>query len=126
MTYSVAVYGSLRQGLGNHRLLEHVTRFKKGLTIPEFIMYSLGGFPAIVPGPGGPVTVEVYEVDASTFRRLDGLEGYPNFYDRKVVEVQVEDGSVQEAWIYFMHEDNHYIGNEVVTSNDWLAYKDSY
>lgn len=66
--HTVAVYGSLRQGLGNHRLLMHVPKFKQGWTMTDFTMYSLGGFPAIVPDKAGkPVVVEVYEVDDATF-----------------------------------------------------------
>ena len=117
----VAVYGSLRKGFGNHVLLEHVESHKKGKTVDvPFTMYHLGGFPAIVQdADGGAVVVEVYDVDDATFARLDRLEGYPSFYDRMEVDVDLEDGSTDTAWIYF-HTDTPTYHSGTVHNNDWL------
>lgn len=113
----VAVYGTLRQGFGNHRLLKHgcaelMGRFRVKL---PFYMESLGGFPGLIPsGDRHNITVEVYQVDKETMNSLDILEGYPRFYDKK--RVQVED---YDAWIYFLPEP---LGRTVVQSGDWLDY----
>jgi len=111
---TVAVYGSLRVGLHNHSLLagsEFVGEFK---TSPEFKMYSLGSFPAIVPDAGGyPITVELYDVDAYTFRRLDQLEGCPDWYQRKQIQV-----GEHTAWIYY-HTELH---DTEVLSGNWKEY----
>lgn len=105
----VAVYGSLKEGFGNHRLL--TTSEKVGEDwVDGWTMYSLGGFPAIVEGDGS-IKVEIYEVDDETFSRLDRLEGYPSFYDRKKVET-----SEGAAWIYYHHTPP---AREIVESGEW-------
>ena len=118
--HSVAVYGSLRQGLGNHRLLEHVESHEKGVTLSNFNMYSLGGFPAITEEGTAGVVVEVYDVDDATFARLDRLEGYPSFYDRKEVDVLLDNGNTVQAWIYYLHDQPAYAG--LVEGNDWVKF----
>ena len=116
MGIRVAVYGSLRQGMGNHRLLES-SKFLGKDKLDGFIMYSLGGFPCIrtVFPEGNTITVEVYEVDDETFRRLDILEGYPSFYDRKKVDTQYG-----EAWIYTIEREK---SRPVVESGDWVLFR---
>jgi gamma-glutamylcyclotransferase (GGCT)/AIG2-like uncharacterized protein YtfP len=115
----VAVYGSLRQGFGNHqRFLSHLKPL--GLDLIEgWDMYSLGAFPAIVGGSGA-VVVEVYDVDDNTLRMLDGLEGFPHFYNRS--QVSTEYG---EAWVYHFNEDWSGRANyhHKVESGDWRDYK---
>lgn len=124
MSNKVAVYGSLRKGLGNHALLAHVKSFEEGVTEEQFKMYSLGGFPAITEEEGAGVVVEVYDVDDATMRRLDRLEGYPSFYDRKEVTVELSSGGSVKSWIYFMHESPTY-NSGIVENNDWYKYLES-
>lgn len=119
----VAVYGSLREGLGNHRCLgipneDHV-RQEDGIISEGFRMVSLGGFPGLLQTTDPTdIVVEVYEVKTpGAARRLDALEGYPSFYDRKIVTLQ--DG--REAWVYFL--DNKYDNHPRVVGGDWVKYK---
>lgn len=114
----VAVYGSLRKGMGNHRLIE---REEGTLLSTERIkgweMYSYGGFPFIRPAenPEDEITIEVYAMPVTAMQPLDRLEGYPSFYDRKLV-----DTSKGKAWIYFIDQK----GNDArVTNGDWVDYK---
>lgn len=112
----IAVYGSLREGLHNHCVLNGAE--KVGNTIIKgWDMFSLGGFPYVLKGEGD-VVIEVYKVDNSdTLEDLDCLEGYPTFYDR-VDDLDTEFG---KASMYFMH--NHYtVGNPAVESGDWFDY----
>jgi len=119
----VAVYGSLRKGFGNNRLLETADFVSDGITLKEFTMHSLGGFPAIIEGGDHGVTVEMYEVDSTTFKRLDGLEGYPDFYNRQQTLVDCGGGRQVSAWIYYMEEGSRFIDNSpVVYSNDWKEF----
>lgn len=122
----VAVYGSLRSGLGNHRLLTSAPRQDDGI-IPdgEFYMVSLGGFPGLIPPheplyKSTPIVVEVYEVDSNQRAiSLDGLEGYPSFYDRK--QVVLEDGRC--CWVYFL--DDSYSKHPWVSNGDWKDFLQS-
>lgn len=97
MSKLVAVYGSLKQGFGNHRLLEGSKLLGHTETRPEWTMYNLGAFPALMKGGNTQIFIEVYEVSDETFEDLDCLEGYPKFYTREVIDTKYGD-----AWIYFI------------------------
>lgn len=113
MNNQIAVYGTLRKGFGNHSLLankdtEYLGRCK---TEPKFTMKSLGMFPGVYENGGTSITVEVYKINDDVFKRVDGLEGFPTFYDRQ--EINTEFG---KAWMYFLKgKTNH----PIVTSGDW-------
>ena len=124
----VFVYGSLRQGYVNHGLLRlnesaSETRFLGLHTIPAgHRMVSLGAFPGVLEADvdnSTPVTGEVYEVNDSVFQRLDWLEGYPNFYNRKVIPTEYGD-----SWIYFLEDRDgeRYDRYPSVASGDWATY----
>jgi len=121
----VAVYGSLRKGLGNHRVLGDSECVGKGL-VTGFGMYSLGGYPALTTlAERTDVVVEVYEADEDTMVRLDRLEGYPTFYDRKKVAVHLDAGEAgveayTTAWIYYI--DNTFDERRFVEGGDWVEY----
>ena len=123
--HKVAVYGSLRKGMGNHVLLKHVDTHRSGI-INGYEMYSCGGFPAIVQSDHGYVKVEVYEVDDKTLQRLDALEGYTGgyngFYDRAEERVVYEDGEVDDVLVYYMHNPPSDIQ---VESGDWVEFRTS-
>lgn len=113
----VMVYGSLRDGMGNNRLLDGL-EVKSREQIGGFKMYSMGGFPFIThASKDDTITGEIYEVDSeSRAQNLDGLEGYPTFYDREQV-----DTSLGKAWIYFIdsrNTDNY----PPVEEGDWVEY----
>ncbi len=79
----VFVYGTLKKGFGNHKLLSSSLYHGPHTTGHHHKMVSLGGFPGVVYGAGKTaISGEVYEVDAEVLGRLDSLEGYPNFYDK--------------------------------------------
>ncbi len=102
----VAVYGTLRSGFYNHRVMEAAKGELLGTakTVNNYNMYNLGSFPSVSltdTDNETPVVVEVYEVEMEGVENtLDRLEGYPHFYNRTKVDVEFEDGSVANAWIY--------------------------
>ena len=113
MSKLVAVYGSLREGFGNHSLLgdselKSTERLRGGFT-----MLHLGGFPGVVLEGDSDITVEVYEVDDDVFARLDQLEGYPSFYNRK--QVKTTEGM---AWMYYLECKDEWT-NTYIPSGDW-------
>lgn len=75
----------------------------------------MGGFPGLRLEGNSNITIEVYEVSDEEFSTLDVLEGYPNFYNRKLTETEFGD-----AWIYF-NEKEMYDGDEI-SSGDWSKY----
>lgn len=97
----VFVYGTLKQGYGNHRLLTEAEKLGTAI-VQDVTLYDMG-FPVAIDSDGDFVTGEVYRVDdEETMQRLDWLEGYPSFYDRKLVDT--EHG---QAWMYFQTEVNN-------------------
>lgn len=110
----VAVYGSLRQGMGNHRVLGDSPLLGQA-RVSGFEMFSLGGFPFVRHGEGD-ITIEVYEVNEHTSMRVDMLEGYPLFYNREQI-----DTPYGQAWIYFI--DRQETTSPPVTHGDWVAYR---
>lgn len=96
----VAVYGTLKQGHGNHRLLEHVERQAVGHVSGHRLFQS--GIPFLIADETSEydVLVEVYDVDDTTLASLDMLEGHPSAYCRRELNVHLEDGTDTEAWVY--------------------------
>lgn len=116
---NVYVYGSLRAGMGNHRLLREA-EFVREHVIYGYTMISFGAFPALVPTGKSHAVVEQYRVNEEEFQRLDMLEGYPHFYDRCLLDTP--DGEV--AWVYFI-DDQELLNRGVVEHGDWVRYKEA-
>lgn len=92
----VFVYGTLKTGFGNHRLLKNF-KGKEALAL-EIDLHSGPGFPYAKRG-NGVTKGEVYNVDYDTLRRLDMLEGVPDHYKRERTSIIV-DNKKEHSWIY--------------------------
>lgn len=118
----VAVYGSLRQGLYNHKY--HLTNSKYLGTfesLPVYQMVSMGTYPAIAEGGNISVTMEVYEISLETLHGLDRLEGYSkgranNHYERKAISTPYG-----KALVYFYKDMAGEKGTRV-ESGDWKEF----
>ncbi len=51
----------------------------------------------------------LFEINEDNLAALDCFEGYPDSYDKKMVEVQDADGDKYEAWVY--HRTNKNLGD---------------
>lgn len=98
------VYGTLKRGFHNHRLMEGAEYIGES-NVPGYIMYSLGGFPGVVHGKGH-ITGELYKITKDHLPRLDRLEGFdeklkPEYcmYLREKVRIMSEVGT-WNAFIY--------------------------
>ena len=118
-----AVYGSLRHGLGNHRVIEDAKYLGEDVTPPEYNMYSLGAFPGVTQGGDTSITLEIYKVENPEIEyALDRLEGYAgknnprNFYNKELINT-----SYGLAYIYFLN-DKDYKPTTIVESGDWVEY----
>lgn len=122
---NVAVYGSLRKGFHNHRLLENENCNFIGFakTKPEYTLFPISSFPGIKKNGNTSVLVEIYEVDKKYLPFIDSLEGYregetPTFYDRQSISVDM-DGLNVETYIYEYVRNNT---NTIIESGDWSDY----
>lgn len=104
MMHRVFVYGSLKQGRGNHILLSEANYIGSRLTSEEiYHMISFGAFPGVIKnsetGEASAIYGELYEVDNSTLERLDRLESNGSFYKRELVQLREES---EPAWMYIL------------------------
>jgi gamma-glutamylaminecyclotransferase len=106
--HRVFVYGTLKRGLTNHRLLVESDFIGAAYTVDTFRMYHVG-FPVIFfdnHPDAKAVYGEVYDVDDETLARLDSLESEGHMYDRRPINVVLEhDDRTIDANV------NVYIGN---------------
>jgi gamma-glutamylaminecyclotransferase len=99
----VFVYGTLKRGHGNYRVMQEARgRFIGEGRLEGALLFNLGPFPGVKLIEGGISSVrgEVFEVPPEGLRRLDRLEGHPTFYRRQEVEVRLSDGTSTTAWVY--------------------------
>ncbi len=92
-------------------------------------LFDLGIYPAAVPtNDGGRVWGEVYETTdlVAVLSALDEIEGYRanepehSLYTRALTEVTLQDGQVQNAWVYFY---NAPLGRaQRIQSGDYLEH----
>lgn len=103
----VAVYGTLKSGHGNHeRLMSKAKFLGTGETFTKYPMV-VSGIPYLIDraGKGHHVKVEVYKVTTAELRRLDGLEGHPDWYVRTALTIKMDKGSTLTAWIYMIPDE---------------------
>lgn len=121
----VAVYGSLRKGMGNHSYLTHCKYVGDFNSEPIYDMYSVSGaYPALVSEGNTSINMEVYQVSKQIQFVLNRLEGYQgignpdNLYDRVII-----DTPYGKAYLYLF---NMSVSRMVqVESGDWVSFKNS-
>ena len=98
----VAVYGTLKKGYSNYwHYLSKSYHIGKGHTKDKYPLI-VSGLPYLIEkeGVGHNVQVDVFSVSSSVLNNLDALEGHPNWYRRKQIDIQVG-RRVLKCWIYF-------------------------
>ena len=102
----VAVYGTLKSGHTNHDILGDSSLIGVGKTVSKYAMQA-DAIPYVYEHEHrDQISVEVYEVDADTTKlRLDNLESHPHFYERKLTDIELTDGSVRTCWLYFVQQE---------------------
>jgi len=112
----VFVYGTLKQGYGNHRVMERAQgRFLGCDKIRDFACINAMSFPYAIKQDGATIIGEVYELDEGGLYHLDMLEGYPHHYQREMITTKYG-----EAWIYFSHKDLQDLVNRYGLVEEWI------
>ena len=103
--HRVGVYGTLKQGYSNHRLLAKADFVGDACTFNDYPLV-VDGLPYLYEeeGHGKQVALELYDCTDKELEALDRLEGHPTFYARKEIEV-IGDNGVETAWVYFIQSD---------------------
>jgi gamma-glutamylcyclotransferase (GGCT)/AIG2-like uncharacterized protein YtfP len=89
------VYGTLKPGERNHRLIADAVHHGQARTAPGFRLLH-GDIPAVDRGGDARIEGELVAVTGEQLARMDRLEGHPEWYRREIVALS--DG--RHAWIY--------------------------
>jgi gamma-glutamylaminecyclotransferase len=113
-THQIWVYGTLRSGNGNNRIMFNgggkAELLGVATTRDKFHLFD-GGFPRLARRPNGHsntlnkfkgrVRGEVWKVDDKAFANCDQLEGHPTFYRREIIRVEYDANKHETmAWAY--------------------------
>lgn len=100
-TILVFVYGTLKNGQTNHFWLQDhkngtSTFLTNGKTTNRYplIIGTRYNIPFLldVPNTGHDINGEIYQIDDAMLKQLDVLEGHPNYYLRKQINITADDG----------------------------------
>lgn len=116
----VFVYGTLMAGYHNHYYLETSKWVDYAKTVKDYSLFE-SGIPFVYEDLNiTTITGEVYEVSKSVMYYLDMLEGHPDAYKRKQIDVKLGfTNEVVKAWIYFYPR---IVGNLIESGNYEEAY----
>jgi len=113
----VFVYGTLKQGYGNHRLMiESKGKFLGKDKIVGYACINTRSFPYAEKKDGYKIIGEVYELMSNDLSLLDQLEGYPTHYSRS--EVTTKFGL---AWVYHLPEPDEELAKEYGIVEEWFG-----
>lgn len=98
VTKLIAVYGSLKKGKHNHRIIEEEDFI--GTTSVRGTLYSLGSYPALVEGSEEEHLAEVYSVSDSRYQTIRNME-LRSGYKEVECECYLGDGEFVKAIVYY-------------------------
>ena len=102
--YKLFVYGTLKRGFHNDHFLKNARYLGRAVTKERYpLIAPKVWYPYMIDakGEGEMVEGELYEIDHPTLKRIDRLEEYPRYYDRKEIKVTDEKGCEHDALCYF-------------------------
>jgi len=100
-TLNLFVYGTLKRGLRNHRLLAGQEFIREAVTLPHYRLFDRGAYPCLVEDfqAGVAVRGELWRIDTLILPRLDELEGAPRLFSRRAIAIEDFPGQVH-AYFY--------------------------
>jgi len=98
----VAVYGTLKKNYNNYYSYLTDSKFVGSGQTKDKYPLIINGLPYLIEdiGNGHNVDVDVFKVSDSVLKNLDRLEGHPNWYCRKQIDIVVGK-KILNCWIYF-------------------------
>lgn len=101
------IYGTLKKGFENHHFLNNAKFIGNAITKDRYPMVNVvKAYPYLIDkkGIGEFVKGEAYNINNKILSKLDLLEGYPDHYDRKDVEIVIN-GKIIKAITYFVNQE---------------------
>ncbi len=98
----IFIYGTLKSGEVNHRVLEHANAvyIQVGKTTLKIFSMVQGMYPELYKNGDEHVTGEVWSVPEDSIYILDAFEGHPVLYKRDLILIDI-DGETIECQTYF-------------------------
>ena len=119
-TVKLIVYGTPMSGERNHRFCQNAVSITP-CTVTGTLYDTGYGFPAFVPEGDGVVKAEQIEIPIEDWAAVDGLEGYPQLYDRQLMQATLADGGEATGWVYIMNTLPPMA--TVIESGSWKEYR---
>lgn len=98
--HTLFVYGTLKRNCSNSHLLQSAQYLGEGITREQYAMYVQGIPYVLKTEQRYCIHGELYTIDNKTLKRLDALEGHPDWYHREQVAILDANNQVITAWIY--------------------------
>lgn len=114
--HKLFIYGSLKKGYSNHKVLEGAKFIKDYTTTYKYTLLNLGHFPGLYQNGVTPITGEIWEVDDAKLSKLDWFEGHPNHFERRKMVGELE--GKEDLWCYFYNIKN--FGAPVILNGIWI------
>ncbi len=95
------VYGTLKRGLRNHRLLADQEFLGEATTAARYRVIDLGAHPGLVRDAANGLAVkgEVFAVSECALAELDDFEEVPGPFVRELIDVP----GFENVWAYYMN-----------------------
>ena len=109
------VYGTLKRGLRNHRLIADQEFLGEAVSEPRYRVYDLGPYPGLVvdSADGLAIRGELWVVSDCCLAELDDFEGVPDLFNREPVAIAGRSGMV---FAYFW---NRPVPEGAMTGDAW-------
>lgn len=103
-TFRLFVYGTLKRGGCRHGPLAAQRCLGDARTTPTYALFHLGDYPGLVPCPADGSTVhgELYDVETALLDWLDAVEGAPDWFDLRPIDL---DGIPGPVFAYYYQGD---------------------
>lgn len=90
------MYGTLMRRQRNHHWMRGAVLLGRASSPRGFSLWSLGQYPVACPEGCGRIRGEVYRLNLAHLHRLDVLEEFPCFYQRRLIPTRFG-----LAWVYY-------------------------
>lgn len=125
------VYGTLKKGHSNHKLILNARKIADGYTVKTLLMMESGEFPVVFEQGNSfaamlSVAGELYEIEDRMLVTLDRLEDLGGMYDRRILLIRTATGSTVPAAMYVgrpQYWENVPILKVVKTCDEFYAWK---
>jgi len=108
------VYGTLKRGLGNHRLIADQQFIGEATTEPRYRVLDLGPYPGLIVDEANGLVVkgELWDVTAACLVRLDVFEEESHTFRRGPVAIPGREGVFAYFW-------NRAVPEGTKTGDEW-------